>query len=61
MVFPWAAELGLSGHTVNCVNAGPVQMELMDNIPKKTIAMQKSQAPIQNRTGTVEDIYSALG
>ncbi|GAM40291.1 hypothetical protein TCE0_038r12531 [Talaromyces pinophilus] len=52
----WAAELGSSGHTVNCVNPGPVQTDLMDNIPKETIAMQKSQTPIQNRIGTVEDI-----
>ncbi|EDP49957.1 short-chain dehydrogenase/reductase, putative [Aspergillus fumigatus A1163] len=52
----WAAELGASGHTVNCVNPGPVQTDLMDNIPKETIEMQRSQTPLQNRIGTVEDI-----
>lgn len=52
----WAAELGGSGHTVNCVNPGPVQTDLMDNIPKETIEMQRSQTPLQNRIGTVEDI-----
>ncbi|KAL5362539.1 hypothetical protein BJX96DRAFT_102610 [Aspergillus floccosus] len=53
----WAAELGSrGGHTVNCVNPGPVQTELMDNIPKETIEMQRSQTPLQNRIGTVEDI-----
>ncbi|KAH1267912.1 hypothetical protein KXX33_007379 [Aspergillus fumigatus] len=44
------------GHTVNCVNPGPVQTDLMDNIPKETIEMQRSQTPLQNRIGTVEDI-----
>ncbi|RLL95289.1 hypothetical protein CFD26_102394 [Aspergillus turcosus] len=52
----WAAELGGAGHTVNSVNPGPVQTELMDNIPKETIEMQKAQTPIENRVGTVEDI-----
>ncbi|GES61337.1 gluconate 5-dehydrogenase protein [Aspergillus terreus] len=52
----WATELGGKGHTVNCVNPGPVQTELMDNIPKETIEMQRSQTPLQNRIGTVEDI-----
>lgn len=52
----WAAELGLDGHTVNCVNPGPVQTELMDNIPKETIEMQRKQTPIENRIGTVNDV-----
>ncbi|KAL2842754.1 hypothetical protein BJY01DRAFT_216299 [Aspergillus pseudoustus] len=52
----WAAELGASGHTVNCVCPGPVQTELMDNIPKETIEMQKNQTPVENRIGAVEDI-----
>ncbi|KAG2416296.1 hypothetical protein HFD88_007511 [Aspergillus terreus] len=56
----WAAELGGSGHTVNCVNPGPVQTDLMDNIPKETIEMQRSQTPLQNRIGTVEDIASVV-
>ncbi|EAU31962.1 conserved hypothetical protein [Aspergillus terreus NIH2624] len=52
----WAAELGHAGHTVNCVSPGPVQTELMDNIPRETIEMQRDQTPMQNRIGTVEDI-----
>jgi 3-oxoacyl-[acyl-carrier protein] reductase len=29
---------------------------MLENIPKEAIEMQKSQTPIQNRVGTVEDI-----
>jgi 3-oxoacyl-[acyl-carrier protein] reductase len=52
----WAAELGAAGHTVNAVNPGPVQTQLMENIPKEYIEMQKSQTPVENRIGTVDDI-----
>ncbi|KFY06955.1 hypothetical protein V492_07584 [Pseudogymnoascus sp. VKM F-4246] len=52
----WAAELGAQGHTVNCINPGPVQTELIDNIPKETVDMQKATTPVQNRLGTVDDI-----
>ncbi|KAJ5563086.1 hypothetical protein N7535_002470, partial [Penicillium sp. DV-2018c] len=52
----WAAELGSSGHTVNCINPGPIQTELVEDVPKEIVEMQKSQTPIGNRLGTVEDI-----
>jgi 3-oxoacyl-[acyl-carrier protein] reductase len=52
----WAAELGAAGHTVNAVNPGPVQTQLMENIPQEYIALQKSQTPVENRIGTVDDI-----
>ncbi|KAH6870897.1 hypothetical protein B0T10DRAFT_533707 [Thelonectria olida] len=56
----WAAELGTARHTVNAVNPGPVQTQLMDNIPKEIIEMQKSQTPIENRLGTVDDIAQVV-
>jgi 3-oxoacyl-[acyl-carrier protein] reductase len=56
----WAAELGAQGHTVNCVNPGPVQTQLMENIPKETIEMQKASTPIQNRIGTADDIAQVV-
>ncbi|CAH0020465.1 unnamed protein product [Clonostachys rhizophaga] len=52
----WAAELGGEGHTVNSVNPGPVQSEMLDNIPREIIEMQLAQTPIQNRLGTVDDV-----
>ncbi|KAI3317059.1 3-ketoacyl-acyl carrier protein reductase [Xylariaceae sp. AK1471] len=56
----WAAELGGNGTTVNCVNPGPVQSELLDNIPKDIIEMQKATTPLQNRVGTVEEVANVV-
>lgn len=52
----WAAELGANGTTVNQVNPGPVQSEMLDNIPKEIVDLQKMQTPLENRLGTVEEI-----
>jgi len=52
----WAAELGKNGTTVNAVNPGPVQSEMLDNIPKDIVNAQKAATPIENRVGTVEEV-----
>lgn len=51
----WATELGMDGHTVNTVNPGPVQSDMLDNIPKDIIELQKIQTPAEGRIGTVDD------
>jgi 3-oxoacyl-[acyl-carrier protein] reductase len=51
----WAAELDRNGSTVNCVNPGPIQTALVENIPKD-IVEQKANTPIENRLGTVDDV-----
>ena len=51
-----AVELGHAGHTVNAVAPGPVQSDMLDNIPKEIVDMQKAQTPIENRVGTVEEV-----
>jgi 3-oxoacyl-[acyl-carrier protein] reductase len=59
----WATELGHNGTTVNAVNPGPVQTELLDNIPKDIIEMQKKLTAVENRLGMpheVSDIVSWL-
>jgi 3-oxoacyl-[acyl-carrier protein] reductase len=56
----WAAELGANGTTVNCVNPGPVQSDMLDSIPKEIVDMQKAQTPIQNRLGTIEEIANIV-
>ncbi|KAM7211158.1 3-ketoacyl-acyl carrier protein reductase [Rhypophila decipiens] len=52
----WAAELGGNGTTVNQVNPGPVQSEMLENIPKEIVDLQKMQTPLQNRLGTPEEV-----
>ncbi|KAL8992326.1 MAG: hypothetical protein Q9188_007615, partial [Gyalolechia gomerana] len=55
-----AVELGSKGHTVNTVNPGPVQTELLDKIQPEIVDMQKSQTPIENRLGTTDDIAQVV-
>ena len=56
-----AAELGAKGHTVNAVNPGPVQTELLEAVPKELIEMQKKTTPVENRLGTTDDITQIVG
>ena len=57
----WAAELGHNGTTVNTVNPGPVQSEMLDNIPKDIVEAQKKATPVQNRVGTMEEVADIVG
>lgn len=52
----WAAELGPSGTTVNAVNPGPTETAMLANIPPAIVELQKTQTPMQNRLGTVDDV-----
>ncbi|KAI1014480.1 hypothetical protein LB504_012083 [Fusarium proliferatum] len=56
----WAAELGEEGHTVNAVNPGPVQSDLLDNIPEEIIDTQKKQTAAGNRLGEVDDVAQVV-
>ena len=56
----WAAELGAGGHTVNAVNPGPVQSEMLENIPGEIVRMQKEQTPVEKRLGTVDDVAQVV-
>ncbi|KAI2602152.1 NAD(P)-binding protein [Hypoxylon sp. NC1633] len=56
----WAAELGGNGTTVNCVNPGPVQSDMLERIPKSLVDMQKSLTPIENRIGTVSEVANIV-
>lgn len=49
-------EFGDRGHTVNAVNPGPVETEMLGSVPKDLVALQKSITPVERRVGTVDDI-----
>lgn len=57
----FAAELGHRGHTVNAVNPGPVQTDVLDGIPQEIVEMQKKSTPVENRLGTTDDIAQIVG
>lgn len=57
----FASELGPHGHTVNAVNPGPVQTDILDGIPKEIVEMQKKSTPVENRLGTTDDIAQIMG
>ncbi|KAK0630215.1 hypothetical protein B0T17DRAFT_489236 [Bombardia bombarda] len=56
----WAMELGGNGTTVNQVNPGPVQTDMLDNIDKDLLEMQKKQTAVGNRFGTVDEIAKVV-
>lgn len=56
LTWSWAVELGAVGTTVNVVDPGPVDTNMMGKIPKATVEKQKSMTPVENRVGTVDDV-----
>ncbi|KAF1988228.1 NAD(P)-binding protein [Aulographum hederae CBS 113979] len=56
-----AAELGPAGHTVNAVEPGPVESDMMDNLPRELIELQKKMTPVGNRFGRVGDVAEVVG
>jgi len=57
----WAAELGANGTTVNAVNPGPVQSEMLEKIPKDIVEGQKKSTPVEQRLGTIDDVAQVVG
>ncbi|KAF9881510.1 3-oxoacyl-(acyl-carrier-protein) reductase [Colletotrichum karsti] len=57
----WARELGADGTTVNCVAPGPVQSDMLENIPREIVEMQKRETPVQARVGTAEEVARIVG
>jgi 3-oxoacyl-[acyl-carrier protein] reductase len=51
-----ATELGLAGHTVNAVEPGPVESEMLDTVPPEIVELQKKTTPVGNRIGKGNDI-----
>lgn len=58
----WAAELGSKGHTVNTVNAGPIENSGMySKVPEIHRGMLNKMTPLENRAGTPDEISQVVG
>ena len=57
----FASELGPAGHTVNAVNPGPTQSDMMDQLDPAAVEMLKNTTPMQRRLGTGEDVAKIVG
>lgn len=51
-----AQELGDAGHTVNAVAPGPVESEMLEDVPKEVVKAQLKQTAVERRKGTVDDV-----
>lgn len=56
----WASELGGNGTTVNAVEPGLVEGEMLKNIPDEIVRKQKESTPVQKRLGTVQEIAGVV-
>jgi len=52
----FASEFGPAGHTVNAVNPGPTQSDMMDQLDPTFVEGQRNATPMQHRLGTGDDI-----
>lgn len=52
----WAAELGKDGTTVNAVNPGPVQSEMLDRVAPEIVKPQLVATAVEQRAGKPEEI-----
>ncbi|KAJ4315723.1 hypothetical protein N0V94_005806 [Neodidymelliopsis sp. IMI 364377] len=51
-----AHELGDAGHTVNAVAPGPVESDMLNDVPKEIIEIQLKGTAVEHRVGTTDDI-----
>jgi 3-oxoacyl-[acyl-carrier protein] reductase len=51
-----AHELGGAGHTVNAVAPGPVESEMLADVPREIVEGQLKQTAVEQRIGSVDDV-----
>ncbi|KAF2487200.1 hypothetical protein BDY17DRAFT_288512 [Neohortaea acidophila] len=56
----WAAELGKDETTVNCVNPGPVESEMLDSVSEEVKGPQFLATPVGKRAGKPEEIANVV-
>jgi 3-oxoacyl-[acyl-carrier protein] reductase len=49
-------ELGKDGTTVNAVTSGPVESEMLDQVPEEIKGPQMKATPVEQRAGRPEEI-----
>ncbi|KAK5725621.1 hypothetical protein LTR15_003811 [Elasticomyces elasticus] len=56
----WAAELGVDGTTVNAIQPGPVESEMLDKVDPAIKGPQLLATPVEKRAGTVQEIAEVV-
>ncbi|KAK5110496.1 hypothetical protein LTR85_001009 [Meristemomyces frigidus] len=56
----WAAELGKDGTTVNAVNPGPVESEMLDQVAPSIVEPQLKATLVEQRAGRPEEIAEII-
>lgn len=56
MTISLAHEIGDAGHTANAVAPGPVESEMLEDVPKVSVAEDLKTTAVEHRVGTVDDI-----
>lgn len=51
-----AQEIGDAGHTENAVAPGPVESEMLDDVPKTIIEVQLKATAVEHRIGSTDDV-----
>jgi 3-oxoacyl-[acyl-carrier protein] reductase len=57
----WAAELGEKGTKVNCVNPGPVESEMLRNVPREIVEAQIRDTPVERRMRRAGEVAEGVG
>lgn len=56
----WAMELGVDGTTVNCVAPGPVESDMLDEVPKAIVQAQKDETCVERRVGRAQEVAEVV-
>ncbi|KAF2267668.1 dehydrogenase with different specificitie [Lojkania enalia] len=55
-----AAELGDAGHTVNSIEPGPTESDMLDDVPKDLADLQRKMTPVGHRFGRADEVAQVV-